>query len=103
MRSMLVNPKDKTPVTKKCGVVYHIPCQDCDQYYIGETSRSLGTRLKEHLATERTIITAVGEHCKSTGHYIDSSNIKILSSETNYYKRKIKEAIEIRCQSPPPK
>ena len=72
MKSMLVNPKDKTPITKKCGVVYHIPCQDCDKYYIGETSRSLGTRLKEHLATERTTITAIREHCKTTVHAIDT-------------------------------
>ena len=28
--------------------IYKIPCKDCDKYYIGETGRSLGLRIKEH-------------------------------------------------------
>ena len=100
LRSLLVKPKDKTPIEKKCGVVYHITCDTCDQTYIGETARSLSTRFKEHSSTERSILTAVGEHCKNTGHSISWENIKVLSGESNYWRRKIKEAIEIRCQAP---
>ena len=100
IRSLLVNPKDKTAIDKKCGVIYNIKCDDCESSYIGETARSLGTRYKEHCATNRTVIMAVGEHCKNTGHSISWDNIKVVGNESSYWRRKIKEAIEIRCQAP---
>ena len=43
-----MNVKDKREVTDKSGVVYSIPCHNCNDKYIGETSRSLGTRMIEH-------------------------------------------------------
>ena len=97
---MLVKPKHKTPVEKKCGVIYHITCDICDKSYIGETARPMSIRFKEHSATERTIITAIGEHCKNTGHHISWDNVKILSNESSYWRRKIRESIEIRCHNP---
>ena len=48
IRSILVHPKDKTPDANKCGVVYKFSCPQCTDTYVGETSRSLGTRFKEH-------------------------------------------------------
>ncbi len=33
---------------KKKGVVYSIPCMDCNSVYVGETGRNLEKRLKEH-------------------------------------------------------
>ena len=30
------------------GVVYQIPCAQCDEVYIGETGRPLKTRISEH-------------------------------------------------------
>ena len=42
IRSMVINPKDKTPDLKKCGVIYEIPCADCHEKYIGKTSKNLG-------------------------------------------------------------
>ena len=40
----------KDPVTKeqRTDTTYSIPCNDCDDEYIGQTKRQLGTRLKEH-------------------------------------------------------
>ena len=32
----------------KAGVVYKIPCNQCEKIYIGETGRQLGTRITEH-------------------------------------------------------
>ena len=53
IRSLLVHPKDKTSDEDKCGIVYEITCdQDNRHKYIGETKRSLGTRLKEHQKLE---------------------------------------------------
>ncbi len=39
-----------TPMEKKKGVVYSIPCMDCNSVYVGETDRNLEKkrRLYEH-------------------------------------------------------
>ena len=78
IRSMLVHPKDKTPDSNKCGVIYEISCQDCDAKYVGETARAMSIRLKEHL-NPKTPQSAVAEHCKGEGHNIGEDNVKILS------------------------
>ena len=43
----LLNNKDKFEHTQKSGV-YKLQCNDCDTIYIGETSRCLQIRAKEH-------------------------------------------------------
>ena len=48
LRNILVHPKDKVTDDKKSDVVYKIPCKNCEASYIGETGRTLGTRIKEH-------------------------------------------------------
>ena len=48
IRSILVHPKDRTPDANKCGVIYQFSCPECPDMYVGETSRSLKTRFKEH-------------------------------------------------------
>ena len=42
--------KPKDPVTKeqRTDPIYSIPCNDCDNEYIGLTKRQFGTRLKDH-------------------------------------------------------
>ena len=99
IRSLLVHPKDKTPDENKCGIVYEITCDQNNMHrYIGETKRSLGTRLKEHQKVDHP--TAVGEHTISTGHTISLGNSKILCREPDWIKRKVKESIYIRQQHP---
>ena len=44
-----VHVKDKTDKLKKCGVIYHIKCENCKEDYIGETGQTLETRPKEHV------------------------------------------------------
>ena len=39
---------DPVPKEQKSGAIYSIPCNDCNQEYIGQTKRQFGTRLKEH-------------------------------------------------------
>ena len=48
--------KDKHPKEKKSGVIYCYQCVaiDCGKEYIGETSRTLGERYKEHLREPST-------------------------------------------------
>ncbi|KAI8518005.1 hypothetical protein Bbelb_040220 [Branchiostoma belcheri] len=94
LRHTLVAPKDKTPKEKKCGAIYHIPCQGknnkgpCQETYIGETERSLKARFQEHI------------HIESPGHFLSLDTVKVLHSEQDYFLRGVKEAIYIRAHHP---
>ena len=50
IKNLLVAPKDKDPMLKKSGVIYSYKCGrvECDEEYIGESSRTFGERFKEH-------------------------------------------------------
>ena len=95
LRSMLVHPKDKTPDLKKCGVIYHIHCPRCPKDYVGETSRTLETRMKEHRRSTSPR-TAVGEH----EHPVSEDDVKVIGREDHTLRRKIRESIEIRTRRP---
>ena len=43
IKSLLMTPKDKDHITKKSGIIYRFKCNrvDCDDEYIGESSRTL--------------------------------------------------------------
>ena len=99
IREQLVHPKDPVPPGKKCGVIYKIACNDCEEIYVGETSRALGTRLKEHLRTKGSI-TAVGEHIKASGHSISLDSCSILGREDKFWRRKVHESVAIHQQRP---
>ena len=95
LRSILVHPKDKTPDHKKCGVFYEIQCPECPAQYVGETARTLETRMKDHLK-QNSPWTAVGEH----EHPIKLDDVKVIACEDNMWRRKIRESIEIRTRHP---
>ena len=86
-------------VAAKCGVVYDIQCPECDQHYIRETARTLGTRIKEHLSC-RQPLSAISEHKLNTGHQCSMNDVNILDHEENWHRRKIKEAINIHRKKP---
>ena len=99
LRSLLVHPKDRTAKAAKCGVVYDIQCPECDQHYIGETARTLGTRIKEHLSCHQPL-SAISEHKLNTGHQCSMKDVNILDHEENWHRRKIKEVINIHRKKP---
>ena len=71
---MLSHPKDPIPTMKKSGVVYRIPCADCDTFYVGQTGRNLSLRIKEHKKAVKTFNTdtsALAEHILSKDHHIN--------------------------------
>lgn len=41
LRETLVKVKEPIPELKKKGVVYEVPCSDCDHMYIGERGTTL--------------------------------------------------------------
>ena len=96
---MLVKPKDPSPISDKCGVVYNIQCNACDDSYIGETARSLGTRLKDHTGKDKE--SSILSHIKKTGHSISLEDVSILvQNQPQYHARKIREALEIHKAAP---
>ncbi|KAL9971911.1 hypothetical protein ACROYT_G018133 [Oculina patagonica] len=97
LRSQLVHVKDKTSNLKKCGTVYQVQCEQCNKEYVGETSRLLETRMKEHQSRNSS---AIHEHCRLEGHSVDTSKTKVLATEINTFKRRVKEAIEIKLRKP---
>ena len=99
LRSQLVRPKDTTPIQNQCGVVYRIQCPECQQDYVGETGRNMGTRFKEHTKLKGSN-SAIKEHIETTGHQCTTKNIKILSKEDHWYRRKVKESLMILRHRP---
>ena len=99
IRSLLVHPKDKTPDLQKCGVVYQVTCPQCQHLYVGETGRTLATRMKDH-TSHNTQPTAVGDHCREHGHVINKNNVEVLAREEGWFKREVREAIEIKTLQP---
>ena len=47
--SNIFKNKDQIPMGLASNVVYEYKCERCDERYIGETSRHLITRIKEHV------------------------------------------------------
>ena len=90
----------KTPVTteRKRGVVYCIPCKDCEYVYIGETGRTLHKRISEHkyAIKRQDKNNGISVHVWSTNHVIDweSASVKMLSSRL--WERRVLEAVVIR-------
>ena len=98
LKSLLVHPKDKTATANKCGTIYNLPCDNCEDFYIGESERTLGKRYKEHTQTHQG--SAVLEHIQNTGHSFSFDDLTILGRESNFNARKIKEALEIYKKKP---
>ncbi|UYV65004.1 hypothetical protein LAZ67_3002762 [Cordylochernes scorpioides] len=98
MASILRNPITKsTDQKQKKDLVYQIPCLNCNSVYIGETSRDLSIRIKEH---QRNISklnpnSLIVDHVRETGHTPDFNNTRILHSNAKTKtQRLILEAIE---------
>lgn len=82
LQQSLVNVKDKLSKEKFPGVVYVVPCADCD-VYIGETG-NFEKRLKQHnfaVRKENVKSSALAEHAASGVHAIDWGKPRVLARE----------------------
>jgi hypothetical protein len=96
IRSKLVAPKDKIPFLDKTGTIYRIQCNDCQSQYIGETERPLKKRLQEHTRES----SPVAAHMKDRDHQFDLKNVSIMSTDTQWFERGVKESIFIAAARP---
>ena len=96
----LCTHKDSVNEFQKPGV-YRIPCE-CGLVYIGETSRNLSLRLKEHKSNcEKAELekSAVVKHSWTNDHRIKWNEASILAIESHKFSRKMRESIEIEKHS----
>ena len=98
IKNLLMTPKDKDPIQKQSGVIYRYQCDrvDCDEEYIGESSRTFGERFKEHLKPPSPIY----DHSNITGHNVTINNFNIVGREDLNQMRTIKEALYIKVNDP---
>ena len=94
----LVATKDKDHITKKSCIIYRFKCDrlECDEEYIGETSRTFGERYKEHLKAPSPI----HDHSNISGHTTSLDNFSIVGMEEQNLSRLIKESMFIRVNGP---
>ena len=95
---ILTRVKDPTPPDERPGVIHKIKCI-CGDFYVGETKRTLATRIKEHKAACRLAAferSAVAEHAWQEGHEINWDDVEILDNTKDLQERKVKESLYIR-------
>ena len=97
IKNLLVSPKDKGLMVSKSGAIYWFQCGDltCDDEYIGETSRTIGERFKEHLKD----LSPIHHHNNHTSHPTSQNNFQIIGREGCGLARNIKESIFIRINN----
>ena len=79
-------------------VIYRYQCDrvECDEEYIGESSRTVGERFREHLKAPSPIY----DHSNITGHNVTINNFSIVGREDLNLMRTIKEDLYIRGSDP---
>ncbi|XP_072037135.1 uncharacterized protein [Amphiura filiformis] len=95
VRQNLVAPKDKTATEQRSGTVYHISCENCPAAYVGESERTLSTRLTEH-KRKSNASSPVAQHAQAAKHTIAWKDVKVLDQDSNWFNRGVREAINIR-------
>ena len=97
IKNLLMAPKDQDPMQKRSGVIYRYKYDrvECDEEYIGESSRTFGERFKEHLKAPSPIF----YHYNTTGHKVSLENFSIVGREEQNLMRTIKEALYIRVNN----
>ena len=98
IKNPLMVPKDQDPMLKKSGVIYRYKCDrvECDEEYIGESSRTFGERFKQHQKAPSPIY----DHHNISGHMVSIDTFSIVGREDQNLMRTIKIALYIRVNNP---
>ena len=98
IKNLLMAPKDQDPIQKKSGVLYRYKCDrvQCDEEYIGESSRTFVEMFREHQKAPSPIY----DHFNITGHNVTIDNFSIVGREDQNIIRTIKEALYISVNNP---
>ena len=88
IKNLLMAPENQDPVLKRSGVIYRYKCDrvECDEDYIGESSRTFGERFKEHQKAPSPIY----DHYNISGHMVSIDNFSIVGREDRNLMRTLK-------------
>ena len=103
----ILKKKTRAPDKKYTkNAVYQIPCSKCNITYIGQTKKSIQTRMSQHQTKCNEMCltklksdkqdNGVAVHHAKTGHPFDFGQVKILAEEPSYWRGLIREGLEIR-------
>ena len=98
IKDLLVHPKDRDTILQKSGVIYRFKCGrvDCEEEYIGESSRTFAEGFREHM----TAPSPIHDHHNIIGHELFLENFSTVAREDQSVARAIKEAKLIRVNEP---
>ena len=91
------------------GVIYYHACAGADNIactddYVGESARAASARNAEHFSTAQSAPglykSAIMQHAADANHHFRTDDIRILSRESGWHERGIRESIYIRGLSP---
>ena len=84
------------------GCEFRIPCNECEEVYVGETKRTLKVRLNKHRQAVRRGDQKIGiaVHVQKTNHCIDWKGATVRKREAGYWQRITVEAIQIKKTTP---
>lgn len=94
LQCLMSKLKAKTPKLQQSGVVYKIPCSNCDLSYIGQTKQHLFNRLNGHKYDKKEV-TALHKHQREEDHTFNFEEVEILCREKRDFPRLLLEMIEI--------
>ena len=95
LKSVIRLGKDGINTMEKTNVVFKICSKNREASYIGETKRSLKTRIKE-LIDNKNNESVVFQHKIDFKHEFEWNRTLVLDSEINYKKRLISEMIHVK-------
>ena len=75
-------------------MVYEVPCEDCDQSYIGESGRSLAEH-QRHVRKGDITRSAIAEHTILQVHRMDWESARVIDTSRKYWQLRVKEALLI--------
>ena len=94
--------KDPVPVELRSNVVYNFTCASCSSCYVGETSRHLSTRIREHLLN-RDRTSHIFQHIQRSEACRNSCSaecFEVIDHATTKLQVKIKAALHISREQP---
>ena len=100
IRSMF-SVKDPVPVELRSNVVYKFTCASCNSCYVGETTRHLSTRIREHLNRDRP--SHIFQHLQqfeACRNSYSAECFEVIDQATTKFQVKIKEALHISWEQP---
>ena len=91
-------PKNKDHKLQKSGIIFKFKCPHINfpEQYIGESGRTLGDRVKEHLRA----LSPIHQHSNTTGHPVSPDLFTIVHREPQGNTRNIKEAMFNQINDP---